>query len=281
MYRSLGPGALGVQVGSLADGLDLAARHGFAGYHFGIGEVAAMGAAAALELAESKGVKLSGWGFPLDFRGDEETYKKGMAELPALAKVAAEIGVLRTATWIMPASDERTYEENFAFHVDRLKPAAAMLAEHGIRFGLEYVGPKTLWDSKKYTFAHNMEQMGELCRAIGDNMGFLLDSWHWYTAHETVEDLRSLSAAQVVDVHVNDAPAGVAVDEQVDNVRDLPGATGVIDIASFLGALQEMGYDGPVMVEPFSQRVRDMESEAAVSATAVALAEVWGRAGLS
>ena len=121
--------------------------------------------------------------------------------------------------------------------------AAAILAEHGIRFGLEYVGPKTLWDSKQYSFAHTMEQMGELCRAIGDNMGFLLDSWHWYTSHETVADLRTLSADQVVDVHVNDAPVDVAIDEQVDNVRDLPGATGEIDIAAFLGALQEMGYD--------------------------------------
>ena len=281
MYRSLGPGAIGVQVSSLADGLDLAARHGFAGYHFGIGEVAAMGASAALELAESKEVKLSGWDFPLDFRGDQGVYDEGMAELPALAKAAAAVGVLRTATWIMPASDERTYQENFAFHVERLKPAAAILAEHGIRFGLEYVGPKTLWDSKQYSFAHTMEQMGELCRAIGDNMGFLLDSWHWYTSHETVADLRALSVNQVVDVHVNDAPAGVAIDEQVDNVRDLPGATGVIDIAVFLGALQEMGYDGPVMVEPFNQRVRDMEPEDAVAATGKALAGVWEQAGLS
>ena len=281
MYRSLGAGAIGVQVESLADGLDLAARHGFAGYHFGIGEVAAMGAGAALALAESKGVKLSAWGFPLDFRGDEGKYREGMQQLPGLAKVAAELGVLRTATWIMPASDELTYAENFAFHVERLKPAAAILAEHGIRFGLEYVGPKTLWDSKKYSFAHTMEQMGELCQAIGANMGLLLDAWHWYTSRETVEALRALRVEQVVDVHVNDAPAGVDIDAQVDNVRDLPGATGVIDIATFLGALQELGYDGPVMVEPFSQRVRDMEREDAVAATAAALAQVWEQAGLS
>ena len=91
--------------------------------------------------------------------------------------------------------------------------------------------------------------------------GFLLDSWHWYTAHETAEDVRRLRPQQVVDVHVNDAPAGVEIDEQLDNVRDLPGATGVIDIATFLSALQHIGYDGPVMVEPFSERVCAMERE--------------------
>ena len=83
MFRSLGTGAIGVEVENLADGLDLAARHGFAGYHFGLGEVAAMGATQALELAEEQGVKLSAWGFPLDFRGDEDAYREGMEQLPS------------------------------------------------------------------------------------------------------------------------------------------------------------------------------------------------------
>ena len=52
-------------------------------------------------------------------------------------------------------------------------------------------------------------------------------------------------------VHVNDAPAGVAMDDHVDNKRGLPGATGVIDIAGFLRALDTIGYLGPVTPEPF------------------------------
>ena len=106
MFRSLSPGAIGASVENLADGLDLAARHGFAGYHFSIGEVAAMGAEEALALAERKGVRLSAWGFPVDFRGEEAAYQASLAQLPELAKVAAALGVRRTATWIMPASDE-------------------------------------------------------------------------------------------------------------------------------------------------------------------------------
>ena len=178
---------------------------------------------------------------------------RGLAQLLALATMAAELEVLRTTTWIMPASDQLSYKENFAFHVKRLKPAAAILAEYGIRFGLEYVGPKTLWASKKYAFAHIMEQMLELCAAIGENMGLLIDSWHWCTSRETAADLRSLRPEQIVDVHINDALANVGIDEQIDNVRDFPGATGVIDVGTFLFILRELGYDGPVMVEPFSE----------------------------
>ena len=222
---------------------------------------------------------MSAWGFPLDFRGGIEPWKAGLRALEAQAEIAAQLDVRRTATWIMPCSDELSYADNLAFHIERLKPAAAILGERGISLGLEYVGPKTLWSSKKFEFAHTMEQMAELCDGAGPNVGFLLDCWHWYNAGESADDLLALRPEQVVDVHVNDAP-DIAVDEQVDNVRCLPAETGVIDILAFLGALKQIGYDGPVMVEPFSQRVRDMDGEAASAATGAALAEVWGRAGL-
>ena len=280
MFRSLSPGAIGARVSGMEEGMELAARHGFEGYHFGIGEVVKLGVGKVKEMAESKEVRLSAWGFPVNFRQDREACEKDTAELPQLAKAAQELGVLRTATWIMPASDELTYEENFKFHVERLKPAAAVLADYGICLGLEYVSPKTSWSGKKHPFAHTMKQMGELCAAVGENVGFLLDSWHWYCAQESVGDLQKLSAGQVVDVHVNDAPAGIAVEEQVDNVRAMPAETGVIDIAVFLGALKEIGYDGPVMAEPFSEKLRQMEADQAVAATAASLQKIWDQAGI-
>ncbi|MBM3280668.1 MAG: sugar phosphate isomerase/epimerase [Candidatus Handelsmanbacteria bacterium] len=279
MFRSLSPGAIGVNVGSLAEGLQLAARHGFAGYHFGINEAAQLGVAQTADLADAAGVRLSAWGFPVNFRGSEADWQRDLEDLPTLAQVGRALGVRRTATWIMPCSDELTYEENFKFHADRLKPAAAILAGEGVHLGLEYIGPKTLWSSRKHPFAHTLEQMGELCRAIGPNAGFLLDAWHWYTAGEKVADLERLSPEQAVDVHVNDAPAKPR-EAQVDNVRTLPGETGVIDIAGFLGALKKIGYDGPVMVEPFSERVRQLPPEEACAATAAALQKVWRQAGL-
>lgn len=279
MFRSLAPGAIGVKVNSLAEGLELAARHGFEGYHFSINEAAQLGVAQTADLAAAHRVRLAAWGFPVNFRGSEADWRRDLESLPALARVAGELGVRRTATWIMPCSDELSYEENFKFHVQRLKPAAAILAEEGIHLGLEYIGPKTLWSSKKYPFAHTMEQMGDLCRAAGPNVGFLLDAWHWYTAGETIADLAQLSPQQAVDVHVNDAP-DLPRDQQVDNVRTLPGETGVIDISGFLQTLKKIGYDGPVMVEPFSERVRQLAPEEACAATAAALQKVWQQAGL-
>jgi len=54
----------------------------------------------------------------------------------------------------------------------------------------------------------------------------------------------------------------------------------VIDIATFLQALDKMHYTGPVEVEPFCDRVRKLSAVEAVSETAASLDKIWEMAGL-
>jgi len=109
----------------------------------------------------------------------------------------------------------------------------------------------------------------------------LLDAWHWYTAQSTLSDLAQLYPEDIVYVHVNDAPSGIDVEDQIDNVRCLPAETGVISLAEFFEILAQVGYDGPVTVEPFSQKLREMEPEQALQATIDSLDIVWEQAGLT
>jgi sugar phosphate isomerase/epimerase len=181
----------------------------------------------------------------------------------------------------MPCSDELEFQANFDFHVTRLQPAAQILSDYGCRLGLEFVGPKTLRATRRYEFIYTLNGMLELCRAIGtDNMGLLLDAYHLYTSHGAPDLVRRLTNQDVVAVHVNDAPAGVAVDEQLDQVRALPGETGVLDMSGFLQALQTIGYDGPVTPEPFSERLRGLPPAEAVREAGQAMRRVWQAAGL-
>ena len=78
---------------------------------------------------------------------------------------------------------------------------------------------------------------------------------------------------------LNDAPAGVAIDQQMDGKRELPAATGVIDVASFLSALQAMGFDGPVRAEPFNDAVRKMVPAEALVATKAAMDKAFAQVG--
>jgi sugar phosphate isomerase/epimerase len=220
------------------------------------------------------------WGLPVDWRGDEQKWKEDLGWLRQYASLAGEIGALRTITVVIPFSNDLPFDENYAFHVRRLKPAVETLQEYGCRLGLEFIGPKTLRNDKKYEFIYSMGEMLGLCGDLGPNAGLLLDLWHWYTSHGTMEDLRRLTNRQVVAVHVNDAPPGIPVDEQLDLVRCLPGETGVLDIAGFLKALHAIGYDGPVTPEPFSKRVNEMAPEDALRTTAESMQKVWAAAGV-
>jgi sugar phosphate isomerase/epimerase len=233
----------------------------------------------ATELKEKNLVWGAG-GLPVDFRKDETTFRGGAQNLPKLAAAMQEAGVTRVGTWLMPCHDKLTYLANFRQHAKRLRECARILEDHGQRFGLEYVGPRTLWTSKRYPFLHSMAETKDLIAEIGvDNMGFILDSWHWYTAGETVEDLHSLSNQDIVACDLNDAPTGRVVDEQIDSQRELPMVTGVIDLQGFLDALVVIGYDGPVRAEPFNKPLNQMDNEQAVAATAKAMKKAFALIG--
>ena len=99
------------------------------------------------------------------------------------------------------------------------------------------------------------------------NVGFVLDSFHWFCAGDTKDDLLTLSNHDIIAVDLNDASSGISADEQIDGKRELPSATGVIDLKAFLSALISIGYDGPVRAEPFNQPLRDMSPDDALHAT--------------
>ncbi len=80
----------------------------------------------------------------------------------------------------------------------------------------------------------------------------------------------------MVAVDLNDAPAGIAVHDQIDNRRELPAATGVIDLSAFLSALVEIGYDGPVRAEPFNAPLNKLGDGPAVEATSKAMFKALG-----
>lgn len=280
MYPNLNCGAIGVQA-TLPQAIEYARRYGFGGIDFSITEARDLaqahgGSSYVRDLFARAGVRPGSFGFPVDFRQDHAAWANGMAALPELAKLAVALGCERTATWIMPCDNERDFAANFKFHVDRLQPAAQVLADHGIRFGLEFIGPHTLRVSRTHRFIYTMEGMLALGAAIGTgNVGLLLDIWHLYTSYGLTKQVRELRNEDVVVVHINDAPVGLDVDEQIDNQRALPGETGVLDIGGFLEALVAIGYDGPVTAEPFSRRVREMAPEDAVAATAASVRSVW------
>lgn len=283
MYKGLSPGAIGVSAETLEARIEAARIGGFDGVEINPSEIADLvdrhGSGEVKARFAEAGIVPAGFGLPVEWRGPQEAWEDGLNNLPRLAAAAAAVGAMRTMTWVMPCSDMLEFDENQEFHVTRFTPVAKILADYGLSLGLEFIGPKTLRETQKYPFIHTMSEMLAMGREIGPNVGLLLDSYHWYTSHGTVDDLRALTPAQVVVVHVNDAPADVAVDAQMDGVRDLPGATGILDIAGFLQSLEAIGYDGPVTPEPFVNLSALPSDTARLQRVGAAMADIWHKAG--
>lgn len=281
MFKSLEVNAINVRA-DFARSVELAARYGFQGVHVDLDEIASLGIGRARDILDRAGVRASAFRFPIDYTQPEDRFAQKLDRFPAQCEVAQAMSITRTAYWIRPFHDELDFAQNYAFHLDRLGRLGGVMKPYGIRMGLEFIGPKTLLPGHPYTFIRTMDGMLKLCKEVGTgNMGLLLDAYHLYTAHGTIDDVARLNEGDIVEVHVNDAPAGIPVDEQLDLVRALPGETGVIDLVGFLKALAGIGYRGPVMVEPFSERVNAMAADDAVRTTAEALDSVWKQAGLS
>ena len=280
MFRNLSPGTIGIKVNQ-REAARLAKLGNFEGVDIFIDEVYELSEkfspSYVKAIFESFNIKIGGWGLPFAWNDrNEKTYKKGLEKLKKYAEVAEKIGSGRVITWVPSWSDEKPYKENFAWHVERFKPVAEILKSFNCRFGLEFLGPKTLRENHKYEFIHTSKQMLELCEAIGTgNAGLLFDSWHWYTSGETLDDIKKLKNKDIVYVHISDAPEGIPVEKQIDGKRCLPGETGVIDLEGFLKTLREIDYDGPVTPEPFSEKINGLPHELAVRMAGGYFTNLW------
>lgn len=266
------PGCIGIQL-PWEECLPLAAANGFEGVDVPLD--LSKSAAKVRKVLKKHKLRPGGTVLPVDFRKDDAAFKETVGELDAKAKYAADVGCTRFYTWILPASNDLVFQENYRLHAARLGQCADVLAAHGCRLALEFIGPKTSRDGAKYQFIYTLHGMMELCADVGPNAGLLLDSWHWYTSHGTVEELEALTDENIVYVHVNDAPAGIAVDEQQDAVRRLPGETGVQDIAGFMGTLEKIAYTGPVTPEPFVKELADMPPQEAARIAGETMNKIW------
>lgn len=247
---------------SILDYADLAARHGFAGIDIpSLSVVMKTGEAAALKEALAKNriapvifglapeMGLEG----VEWRRDEETFRQSLQTLEQAARFATEIGLTRCYAYLRPAvdTDAREYEKLLA---RRLGEMSRLLAEHGIRVGLEWLGPHHLRAEGANAmgarpFIFSMERTLDFIEKISvPTVGLVLDSLHAYTTGIGEKEISLLTAGQIVHVHLSDVVKGKGRAGARSDQRLLPGE-GEVDLSGFLRGLPATGYDGYAAVE--------------------------------
>lgn len=280
---SLNPGIIGVKA-NLAQTLDYAIQYGYEAISPFTQEVLEHYSENQLREHTAKmkanGISYCSNNIPVEFRKDNDTFKEGFQGLKKFCQTMEKQGASRMNTWIISSHSDLTYSQNMKQHGERLGECAKVMDDHGIKLGLEYLGMRTMLNQNRFPFISSMEECRDLIAATGqDNVGFVLDSFHWYCAGETIEDLRSLKKEEIVVVDINDAREGFTRETQLDGKRELPMATGVIPLKEFMEGLVDIGYDGTVRTEPFNQELNQMEDSKAIQVNMAAIKKAMALVG--
>ncbi|SMD45442.1 Sugar phosphate isomerase/epimerase [Aquiflexum balticum DSM 16537] len=281
---SLNPGIIGVKA-NFSQTLDYAIQFGYEAISPFTQEVMENYSAGQLDeiLAKMKshGISYDSINIPVEYRRDKIRFHDDFKKLRVFCEAMEKQGATRINTWIFSSHAELTYNENMKEHAYRLGECAKVMKDHGIMLGLEYLGTRPLVVGARYPFISTMKEGKELIGEIGQsNVGFVLDSFHWYCAADTLEDILSLKPEDIIVVDINDARAGFTRETQVDGKRELPMAIGVIPIKEFMQGIVDIGYDGPLRTEPFNQALNDLENEEALKVNMEAIRKTLGTVGL-
>lgn len=286
MFKNFNPTVLGIS-GHQSEIIELTLTYGFTGIDLNMVEFAARarlkGMAYARRLLDSARICVGTFALPLEWDTDDENFQKELKKLPEYADCAAELGCTRATAVLSPAGDSRPYHENFEFHRHRFQDICAALKPSGIRLAIGFHAAEYRRRNQAFQFIHDLDALTLLLNMVAaPNLGLLLDTWEVIACGGSVETIRKLPLQQIVAVQVAEMPNSVPFSELDDKSRLLPGAeNGRVDVAAFLAALQQMGYDGPVTVKPSRTAFQSRRREVIVKQTADSLERVWRAAGLS
>lgn len=273
MYKALDQGALGIRL-EPAEMIALSARHGYGGVSVDPKMIMEAGADRIAGLLEEHGLVNAGFGLGADFEAEGAQYEEQLLAVARRAKLARAAGATRALTWILSSDDALEYDARYDHVARRLKPFSDILKNEGITLALEFIGTKAVYTSRKYPFIRTLPEMLRLCDTIGCTV--LIDAHHMHTAGNAMDELLELTASQVGYVHACDAMEGLPPDELPDSPRRLPGETNVIDNAAMLRNLGRIGYEGPVVVEPFYPPFSEIDDpDEKARRTIDALSAVW------
>lgn len=156
---------------------------------------------------------------------------------------------------VVPTFDvgNKTLGEIFDETVRVLSLMADYAAPRGMLLAFEFVGYP---NCSVNTFG----QAYDIVQAVDrDNVGVVLDCFHFHAMGSRIEDLRRADGKKVFILHLDDSedlPVGAARDEH----RLMPGEGGV-DLPAIFEALKGIGYDSMVSIELFRPAYWDWPDE--------------------
>ena len=195
----------------------------------------------------------------------ETEFKKKVSELKPFLEVGNYIG----SEYIVVCAEGlggRSFEEALKQYVSRLRRLGDFTGEYGIKVALEWF--------------EELPPAIEIVKTVNhENVGFLIDTFHWYRGDGCLEHLRDIPSDKLFFVHINDCE-DLPRDKLADKHRLFCGE-GVIPLIDILKIFREKGYEGYLSVEIFREEYWKMSAVDIAKKAYSSLVKVASAAGAS
>lgn len=180
---------------------------------------------------------------------DEPAYESIKQECRELSRIAAaiECPYIVVVPGRLPANDVDVVAES----VPVVAELCDIAAEYGVALGFEFLGQT---DCSVPT----LDLAEEIVREAGrDNLGLVIDSFHFYAGGSNVHMIEKLDPRQIYIFHINDAE-DLPRAQLEDRHRLLPGL-GILPLREMMTAFRKIGYDDVASVEIFRPEYWDRD----------------------
>jgi len=236
------------------------AERKFAGVtHVDVSKLTQSQADDVLALTADHGVSISALGFyPNVLDPDPAVSEHGVAHLKKVIAAAPKLG-LNTVNSFIGCDWEKSVDDNWPRFLEVWRPLIAYAEDHGVRIGIENC--PMLFTKDEWPGGKNLMTTPAIWRrAFSDipspNFGLNYDPSHFaLQSMDPVSPLREFKD-KLFHLHAKDVKIDRMKLNEVGSFAEplkwhqprIPGY-GDIDWARFMGALMEIGYDGPLCIE--------------------------------
>jgi sugar phosphate isomerase/epimerase len=239
----------------------------------------------AIDLMKQHDLKPGAFAFSAAFNEcyTDADFEQSLTAFEQDLALCREAGFTCCVGYVQPSSNRLDYYEHFALLCSRMKRIRPLLKSYAVRLGLEFIGPTTMRRQRRFDFIHTIDGIRALIAAANsqDCVGIKLDALHWYTSGAGLLDIEKLSPEEVVYVEINDGLKGDYDRFTLPEFqRELPGSTGTIDLTGMLKKLDVLGFEGPIVVEPWNAQLREMSPPDAIEKAKIALDRCLEKANL-
>jgi len=174
---------------------------------------------------------------------DADGHRALLAQCEGLCRIAGEICCPHIVVVPSPLPADVSRSEVIEESKRVLGELGGIAERYGVGLAFEFLGQK---DCSVQTLALADEIVERVNR---ENVGLVLDSFHFYTGGSTIDSIAALDPDRLFIFHINDAES-LSREQLEDRHRLLPGL-GILPLKAIIQALKEIGYDRVASVEIF------------------------------